>query len=277
MVQNKEGRSVTKKDVLDTTSAVFAEFLGTLLFAWLGGIAKAAAFGNGLALSAMVFFTASTSGGHLNPAVTIALMATREHHWLKGILYIVAQLVGGIMGALLDGGLSGVTLGSGDGPACANITLTSDGVVFGYEFMMTFVLVGVIFATAVNKAGEFGGATPIAIGLALFVCADAGGDATGGYLNPARMLGPAIAFGCNLSRSWVYVLAEVLGGLASAIIYKTMMMKMKFFIPSSQYEDRQHGTDEVGANTPTMHEFDSLVVRRETIRHKSSGKVDVSQ
>jgi len=48
-----------------------------------------------------------------------------------------------------------------------------------------------------------------AIGFALFIAIDAGGDVTGGYVNPARMLGPAFAFGCNLDRSWVYILAEV--------------------------------------------------------------------
>jgi len=161
MKAKKSNTFFAKKNVVDTASAVFAEFLGTFLFAWIGGVAKNAALGNGLAIAAMVFFTASTSGGHINPAVTMSLVVTREHPWVKGIFYIIAQIFGATLGAVLDGGLQGVQFGTGDGPACANITTTSNAVIFGYEFMMTFVFVGVIFATAVNQAGNFGGSTPI--------------------------------------------------------------------------------------------------------------------
>mmetsp|Transcript_40992 Transcript_40992/g.106113 ORF Transcript_40992/g.106113 Transcript_40992/m.106113 type:complete len:274 (-) Transcript_40992:368-1189(-) len=222
----------TRGELTNIARACFAEFLGTLLFAWLGSLGKQAAFGNGLSLATMIFATASVSGGHLNPAVTASAMATREIGVVKGTFYILSQLLGGIVGAAVEGGLSGTSFQSGSGPSCVTLSETS-GVVFGYEYIMTFVLVFVVFATAVNKSGNFGQIAPLAIGIALYSCADAGGDVTGAYLNPARYLGPALVYGCNLDKAWAYLLAQILGGVSAAFIYKTVMMKGGVFTPTS--------------------------------------------
>ena len=81
-------------------AALAAEFLGMLLFALYGGEARdsAAAYGNGLTLAVLVYATANVSGGHLNPAVTLATIISGHMQWKKGLLYMLAQYLGGITG-----------------------------------------------------------------------------------------------------------------------------------------------------------------------------------
>jgi hypothetical protein len=82
-------------------AALAAEFLGMMLFALYGGEARdsAAAYGNGLALAVLVYATANVSGGHLNPAVTLATIISGHMRWRRGLLYMAAQFLGGIVGA----------------------------------------------------------------------------------------------------------------------------------------------------------------------------------
>ena len=85
-------------------NAVLAELVGVLLFALLGGTAPGsyAPWANGFALAVLIYITANISGGHLNPAVTIATLLTGHITIAKGITYILAQCVGGILGCLLQ-------------------------------------------------------------------------------------------------------------------------------------------------------------------------------
>ena len=82
-------------------AALAAEFLGMMLFALYGGEARdsAAAYGNGLALAVLVYATANVSGGHLNPAVTLATIISGHMRWRRGLLYMAAQFLGGVVGA----------------------------------------------------------------------------------------------------------------------------------------------------------------------------------
>ncbi len=84
-------------------ASLAAEFFGMLLFALYGGEARdsAAAYGNGLTLAVLVYATANISGGHLNPAVTLGTIISGHMPWRKGLLYMIAQLLGGIVGATL--------------------------------------------------------------------------------------------------------------------------------------------------------------------------------
>ena len=81
-------------------AALAAEFLGMVLFALYGGEARdsAAAYGNGLALAVLVYATANVSGGHLNPAVTLATIISGHMRWRRGLLYMAAQFLGGVVG-----------------------------------------------------------------------------------------------------------------------------------------------------------------------------------
>eukprot|EP00775_Hariotina_reticulata_P011074 gene11074-11230_t len=180
-------------------AAVSAEFIGTFLFAFFGGAApgSVAAPANGIALAVLVYVTANVSGGHLNPAVTIATMATGHTSASRGLAYIAAQIAGSVLASAMH-----------------IVTLSQ---AFGWEVLMTFLLLVTIYSVAVGEP-SFGIVGPLAIGLALWAVALVGGNYTGAALNPARVLGPAIIFGCYWKAAFVYILAEVLGALAGSVL-----------------------------------------------------------
>jgi len=199
----------------------------------------------------MVYMTAKTSGGKLNPAVSIGLLVSGSMTPLRCLMEVSMQVLGGILGAgfskLLTQGTSvkipiGVAMNqavAADGsllpyystiyetrpvssPGCFTGGLQANGAqVFFWELITTFVLVSVVFATAVDDAaaGHFVSVAPLAIGLSLFACAQASGPYTGGCLNPARYLGPALVFAANPEcgpKTWPlfpsYIFGEIIGG-----------------------------------------------------------------
>ena len=81
------------------------------------------------------------------------------------------------------------------------------------------MLVTTVFATAVSKKG-FGNTAPIAIGLAILVAVGSCGMISGGAFNPARFFGPAIVWGCAVSKIWVYWLAELMGGAGAGLLWR---------------------------------------------------------
>ena len=208
--------------------ALFAEFLGTYLFQFFGGTEQQADH-NGILLIVCIVITAKASGGMLNPAVAVGVLTAGEMPLGKCGLYCLVQVFGALMAALLAGSIHTECFpaldGSGKetcaarnavahwgvgndpynlGPGCRANYLSSDtlGPVFVYELLGTFVLVLTVLTTAVSKPG-LGDLAPFAIGLSIFVVVGACGSLTGGFFNPARFLGPAIAFGCNFEWFWL--------------------------------------------------------------------------
>jgi aquaporin TIP len=96
--------------------------------------------------------------------------------------------------------------------------------VFLLEFICTFVLVYVIFATAVDRKGAAANAAPLAIGLAVVACLFAEGPFTGGSMNPARSLGAAVAF-WTFDHLLIYILATVCGGAAAGYTYNYLYLE----------------------------------------------------
>ncbi|KAL4437267.1 hypothetical protein ABPG75_004406 [Micractinium tetrahymenae] len=205
-------------------AALAAEFLGMLLFALYGGEARdsAAAYGNGLTLAILVYATANISGGHLNPAVTLGTMISGHLPWRRGLLYMLAQFLGGIVGVLFQVALipdAHVDMGN-EGPGCfthlGGKFIRVDQL-FGWELVMTFLLVSVVFAVAVSKPGH-GNIGPLAVGYTLFASAFIGGPLTGAALNPARVFGPALIYNCYWNTAFVYIVVEYLGGAIAAVL-----------------------------------------------------------
>lgn len=189
----------------------------------------------GLAVTMAVFAVGSISGAHLNPALTIALALTGDFEWAKVPGYILAQMLGAIIG----GGVvflhylphwketedPGTKLGVfATGPA---IPHTFSNLLS--EIIGTFILVlGIMFIGA-NKFTE--GLNPIAVGLLIVVIGMSLGGTTGYAINPARDLGPRIAHfllpipgkgGSNWGYSWIPVVAPILGGSLGALFYKAV-------------------------------------------------------
>ncbi|CAK0782069.1 hypothetical protein CVIRNUC_005545 [Coccomyxa viridis] len=204
-------------------AAMLAEFIGMAIFQIYGGSAndEVAAFGNGLTLAVVIYATANVSGGHVNPAVTLANCLTGHTSWGRGGLYMAAQLLGAIFGALIESGLlPDAVVGGGTGPGCFTHLkgiATTTGQLWWWEVIMTFLLVSVVFATTVTKPGH-GNIAPLAIGFTLFASAFVGGPSTGAALNPARVLGPAMVFHCYWNTAFVYVFAEFFGAVIAAAL-----------------------------------------------------------
>ena len=213
-----------------------AEFIGTFSFVFIGagtaavigdgvglpGMA-AIALAHGLAIMAFAFAYGSVSGGHMNPAVTVGVLAAGAVNPIDAIGYVASQLVGGIAGALLLRTLlGGVATGLGTPElahdlALGGVSLTITPVAgFVIEAVLAFFLVTVVLSTAV--AGRAGNLAPLAIGMTLTFNILMGGALTGAAFNPARALGPMVATG-KFVDAWLYVAAPIVGAVIAAILH----------------------------------------------------------
>ena len=218
--------------------ATLAEFIATLLFVFIGvgtvvstgiinddmtsGRLLVIAMAHGLAIATLVSATARWSGGHINTAVTIAAVATRKMGVTKGVMYAAAQITGASIAALL---LAAVIPDASEGTLGAHALgpgiSASAGLVV--EIVLTFVLVFVIFATAMDPKGP-AHLAPIAIGIAVMVDILVGGPLTGASMNPARSFGPALVSG-EWADHWVFWVGPILGGIAAAAIYQVVYLR----------------------------------------------------
>src|ERR1700676_1211051 len=218
------------------TPKLLAEFIGTFAFVFIGaGTAAvvgggaglsgitAAAPAPGLPIMAFCFAYGPVSGGHMNPAVTVGVLAAGAMRVGEAAGYIVSQLIGGFAGALLlrtvlGGAATGLgmpALAHGLAIGSTTVTVTPEA---GYliEAALGFFLVTVVLSTAV--AGRAGSLAPLAIGMTLTLNILMGGALTGAAFNPARALGPMVVTG-NFSNAWLYVAAPIVGALIAAILH----------------------------------------------------------
>ncbi len=211
-------------------SATLAEFIATFGFVFLGvgavGAALAAGgadnraffivvgLAHGLGILIGVVAIGRISGGHLNPAVTLAAIVTGNTSVMRGVLYVGAQLAGATLAMLLLKEYMFTTDDLGLHQVAGRLA-TADGVII--EIVLTFLLVFTVFATAVDKRGN-AALAPIAI--ALVVAADhfVAVGLTGASMNPARSFGPAAVFG-SWNDQWVYWAGPLMGGLLGALVY----------------------------------------------------------
>ncbi len=181
------------------------------------------ALAQGLAIGIMVTAVGHISGGHFNPAVTIGFWVTRRLSTFDTLTYWIAQVAGAIAAAYLLRRLpfdawSSVQLGTPD--LASGVTRTTGMIL---EAVMTFFLVFVVFATAVDMRGAFDKIAGFAIGLTVTMGVLLGGPFTGGALNPARALGPALA-----SNHWtnhgVYWIGPLAGGVVAGWLYDIVFL-----------------------------------------------------
>jgi MIP family channel proteins len=183
-------------------------------------LAVALAFG--LALAAVVAAVGHVSGAHVNPAVTLGMATTKKFPWQFVPHYVVAQLVGAVLGALA----TWITFGGpARGEAKLAATYPAQGVgdlqAFIVEILITFILVFVVMAVATDERAP-AAIAPIAVGFALAVGVFIAGPVTGGSVNPARSLGPMLVAG-DLTSVWLYILGPIVGGILGALLYDRTM------------------------------------------------------
>lgn len=211
-----------------SSKALVAEAIGTFALIFIGAGAGAlgvggllgVAFAHGLVVLAFCYAYGHLSGNHINPAVTIGLLAAGEISAAKAAAYIVSQLIGGTLGAFA----LQFCLGAQSGTLGATNLTPGVSPVQGFviEAILTFFLVNTILNAAVS--GKAGGHAGLAIGLTLVFAIVMGGPLTGASLNPARTLGPAIVTG-NFADLWVYLVGPPVGAIVAALLYKTVLSK----------------------------------------------------
>ena len=189
-----------------------------------GIVATSLAFG--LVLLALVYVLGPISGCHVNPAVTIGALLTRRIEPVEGLLYMVAQFIGGILGALLLWGVfsgspfySRTVTGLGaDGYGSASDVHMSMGGAFLVEVVLTAIFVFVILGVTSRIANA--AAAGLVIGLTLTFIHLIGIPLTGTSVNPARSFGPAlIVGGTALHQVWLFIVAPAVGGVVAALVY----------------------------------------------------------
>ncbi|KAJ4969791.1 hypothetical protein NE237_002890 [Protea cynaroides] len=170
---------------------------------------------SGLAVMIVILSVGHISGAHLNPSVTVAFATFCKFPWIQVPAYIIAQVSASICASFvlketfhpfMSGGITVPTVNTRQA--------------FAVEFIITFILMFVIFAVATDPRAvrELAG---IAIGAAVMLNILVAGPLTGASMNPIRSLGPAVA-AHNYDSIWIYFLAPTLGALAGAGVYSTV-------------------------------------------------------
>jgi MIP family channel proteins len=162
----------------------------------------------------MVYTFGHISGGQFNPAVSIGLATGGHQSWARAGTFIVAQCLGAIAGAVALRLTIGSTIAGVTNPAGS----VSTGEALAMEAIFTFVLVIVVTAIATDPRAPVE-ATALAVGGAIALGGLAAGPISGGSLNPARSLGPALVVG-DLTNLWIYIVAPIVGGVAAALAYR---------------------------------------------------------
>ncbi len=214
-----------------------AELIGTLALVLIGcGSAVIAgefigfygiAFAFGLTVLAMVYAIGNISGCHINPAITVAMLVAGKIKGKDAIFYIIAQCIGGIIGA---GILWAIASGNADF-SLANTGLGQNGfgarspggysLAAGFiaEVVLTALFLFVIFGSTHEKAPK--GFAGLSIGFTLVLIHLVGIPITGTSVNPARSLGPAVFVGGEaLAQLWLFIVAPIIGGIIAALIWK---------------------------------------------------------
>jgi aquaporin Z len=216
---------------------LIAEALGTLILVLFGCGAAVLMGGEigmtgislafGLAIVAAAYGIGAISGAHLNPAVSLGMVAAGRMSLSEFLGYAVAQIIGAIVGAAI---LYLIASGKADYSVATN-GLGQNGYGAGYlgeysltaalvfEVVMTFIFVTVILgATGKGSAAGFAG---LAIGLTLAAIHLVGINVTGVSMNPARSIGPALFVGGTaLAQLWVFILAPLVGGAVAGVVYQ---------------------------------------------------------
>ncbi|RKT46549.1 MIP/aquaporin family protein [Thiocapsa rosea] len=176
----------------------------------------------GLVVMTMVYTYGHTSGAHINPAVTVALAFAKKFNKDDVLPYIGAQCAGAISASLLHLIILKplFIMQSIPEKMSYGVTQPLDGsflTAFTVEAILTFFLMTVILGSAVDKkaAGKFAG---IVIGATVAFLIMFGGPITGGSLNPARSLGPALVSG-ELSHIIAYLIGPITGSIGAVVLY----------------------------------------------------------
>jgi MIP family channel proteins len=220
--------SLARRLVAEALGTFALVFVGAAVVVVNGGFPNSGigllgiALAHAVVLSVMITATMSISGGHLNPAITLGLLATRRISAGSAAGYIVAQLAAAVAGAFLVkallpvGAVRSALVGV---PVIAGSMSLSQAI--GLELILTFFLMSAVYGTAVSpdapRVGGFG------IGLVLLFDILVGGPLTGAAMNPARAFGPALVSGEWVGHG-VYWVGPIAGAVLAALLWEHFLM-----------------------------------------------------
>jgi aquaporin Z len=171
------------------------------------------ALGFGFGLFAAIFIAGHVSGGHYNPAVTIAAVADKRLDPINGVAYIVAQVVAGIAAALVIAAIFGQSAVAG------TETHPGGGVTDIQALIIETVFTAIFLAVILTVTKKAPNHAAFAIPLTLVVIHLAIVPFTGSSVNPARSLASAIVGG-DLTGIWIYIIGPIVGGLIGWGVFK---------------------------------------------------------
>jgi aquaporin Z len=198
-----------------------AEFIGTFFLVLTvgctiipGAAGVIAPLAIGAALMVMIFATGHVSGGHLNPAVTLAVFLRGKCPANDVIPYWIAQVAAGVAAALVAVFLCG--------KSGTPMEIKSVPAAFVAEFLFTFALAFVVLNVATAKGTANNSFYGLAIGMTVMVGALAVGNISGGAFNPAVAMGVAVMKLVIFSQIWIHIVADLAGGGVAAFTFKAL-------------------------------------------------------
>ncbi len=198
-----------------------AEFIGTFFLVLTvgctvipGAPGVIAPLAIGGALMVMIFAGGHISGGHFNPAVTLAVFVRGRCDVKDVVPYWIAQLLAGVAAAFVAVFLVG--------KSGTPMDITNVPVAFLAEFLFTFALAYVVVNVATAKGTSGNSFYGLAIGMTVMVGAFSVGALSGGAFNPAVAVGAAMMKILNLSQIWIHICAELAGGLVAGLTFKML-------------------------------------------------------
>ena len=213
----------------DAKRRLLAEFVGAFALTFIGGGAiimtqggdlVAIALAHGVTIAVMVCALGHISGGHFNPAVSLAMLITGRLKTNEFAGYVAAQCVGALAAAAILAGIHSTDLVKTASPALGSGVSVGSGLVL--EIIMTFFLVFVIFGVAVDPKGTFAAVAGLPIGLTITVDIFLGGGLTGAAMNPSRWIGTAIVGG-QWDNFWIWIVGPGVGAAIAALLYQNVM------------------------------------------------------
>ncbi len=166
----------------------------------------------GSALMVMVYAGGHISGGHYNPAVSLAASVRGRHPWAELVPYWIAQIVG----ALLAAGAAMFLTGGVTQPAAPPADVAK---AFVAEFLFTFALAYVVLNAATAKGTDGNSFYGLAIGFTVLTGAFAVGSISGGAFNPAVAVGASALGLIHIPSVWIHIAADLAGGLVAGLVF----------------------------------------------------------
>jgi len=254
-----------------------SEFFATMIFVFIGCgsvVATQATLGassiqipsltlislaHGFCIMVMVYTVGEISGGHINPAVTWATFITQKISLQRALIYWIAQILGGMVGAGLLKGLIPPEIPTGLGCHSLN-PLLSPGQGLGAEIVFTFIFIFVVFATAISPfvgkvaplagGSEYGPGklTPFAVGMTILILHSVGIPLTGASMNPARSFGPAVVVNC-WANHWIYWIGPLIGSTLAAVVAQGLFLSSPTALATMFTRNREQNSTNLKAGS----------------------------